>query len=110
MAKMGALAQVAGEIYHNNFENVHQVCENFQKINKLDSVNKIMILLSQLHNASGAEYIYGNNNSGSEIWLMQNGKTIVKELIVDASANNLTNVIETLQKVCAELEGINQPS
>jgi hypothetical protein len=105
MAKWGAKAQVAGEIYHNNFENVHQVCENFQKLNKLDSVNKIMVLLSQLHNASGAEYIYGANGSEPEIWLMSNGKTVLKELISDAKGNNMATIVASLEKICAELEG-----
>lgn len=96
--------EAAAEIYHSHFEEVHQVCEDFQKQNHFDSLNKIMHLIGHLHSVGGAQYQYGKDADYPEIWLMSNGKTILKQLINDAEGCKLEDAAKSLKTICTELE------
>ena len=96
--------EAAAEIYHSNFEHVHQVCEDFQKNNSFESLNKIMHLIGHLHSVGGAQYQYGKDAEYPEIWLMSNGKTILTQLIDEAQANKLETAAKSLKNICSQLE------
>jgi len=103
-----ASRQAAADIYHNNLENTHDVCEKFRRLNNLDSLNKLRMLLSQLHGASGAQYIYGTDNAEHpNMWLCDNGKTILNQLITDAETSALTDSASVLRLFMKELEAQN---
>ena len=99
-----ASREAAAEIYHGHFEEVHQVCADFQKNNDTDSLNKIMHLIGHLHSVGGAQYQYGNDANYPEVWLMSNGKTILTQLITDAEGSKLESAAKSLKTIRSELE------
>ena len=102
-----AVATAAADIYHNHFEEVHKACEEFQKVNNLESLNKIMHLLGHLHSVGGAPYQYSQDADYPQIWLMSNGKTILNQLITDAQAARLEDTAKSLSVMCGKLEQSN---
>ena len=105
-ASRQSVASAASDIYHGHFEEVHKVCEDFQKGNLTESLNKIMYLIGQLHSVGGAHYQYGAGSDADypELWLMSNGKTILTQLITDAEASKLMEAASSLKTIRSELE------
>lgn len=98
--------QDAADIYHNHLENTHKVCEKYQKTNNFEALNKLRMLLSQLHGASGAQYIYGAAESADypNMWLCDNGKAILTQLITDAETAKIDDSASVLRIFMKELE------
>lgn len=94
----------ASDIYHNHLEEVHQVCEDFQRKNHFDSLNKMMHLIGHLHSVGGAHYQYNSDTDYPEVWLRSNGKAVLTELISDANEAKLDTAAKSLKIIKTELE------
>lgn len=104
MGYQASRVAAASDIYHNHLEEVHQVCEDFQKTNNYASLNKIMHLIGHLHSVGGAHYQYNNDADYPEVWLRSNGKQILTQLITDAETSHLDTAVRSLKVIRGELE------